>query len=105
MNYLLICKEGFILKKLILNTLSWILVVSLLSFYLHNTLNFPLINYIFILGISLIALGIIAIIRSILQKSKLNNSIKNTINFRNIESNSISICLAGVISLLACILL
>jgi hypothetical protein len=105
MNYLLICKEGFILKKLILNTLSWILVVSLLSFYLHNTLNFPLINYIFILGISLIALGIIAIIRPILQKSKLNNSIKNTINFRNIESNSISICLAGVISLLACILL
>ena len=105
MNYLLICKEGFILKKLILNTLSWILVVSLLSFYLHNTLNFPLINYIFILGISLIALGIIAIIRTILQKSKLNNSIKNTINFRNIESNSISICLAGVISLLACILL
>ncbi|GAA0108469.1 hypothetical protein UT300015_16960 [Clostridium tertium] len=93
------------MKKLILNTLSWILVVSLLSFYLHNTLNFPLINYIFILGISLIALGIIAIIRPILQKSKLTNSIKNTINFINIESNSISICLAGVISLLACILL
>ncbi|WP_195428500.1 hypothetical protein [Clostridium sp. D46t1_190503_E9] len=93
------------MKKIILNTLSWIFIVSVLSFYLEKTFSFPLINYILILGVSLVVFGIISILKPIFKTSNIKNALENTINFRNIEGSSISICLAGIISLLTCILL
>ncbi len=95
------------MKKLTINTFSWILIVSILSLYLQRKLNFPLNSYIFILGLSLIIFGVFSIVKSMFENSKYNMTNKSEILvcLKNININTISICLAGFISLLTGILL
>ncbi len=95
------------MKNLILNTVSWLLVVSLLSLYLNEKMKFPLFIYVFTLSIFLIALGLLVFIKAIIQNNNFKNikeSRKITIS-RKVKTNIISISLAGVISLFTSILM
>ncbi|WP_411168106.1 hypothetical protein ACH36K_13345 [Clostridium sp. MB05] len=95
------------MKNLILNTVSWLLVVSLLSLYLNEKMKFPLFIYVFTLSIFLITLGLLVFIKAIIQNNNFKNikeSRKITIS-RKVKTNIISISLAGVISLFTSILM
>jgi len=95
------------MKKLTVNTFSWIFIVLMLSLYLQRKLNFPLNYYIFILGISLIMFGVFSILKLIFENSEhtINNKSEILVCLKNINIATISICLAGFISLLTGILL
>lgn len=95
------------MKKLTINTFSWILIVLILSLYLQRKLNFPLNYYIFIIGISLVIFGIFSVLKSIFGNSKytITNKSEILVCLKNTNINTISICLAGLISLLTGILL